>query len=142
MNLIKKTIGADKEQIIHSVAKQITLRKYLHNPNSSRSLVAQLKNEMIARGYTQLMEKALRHEVFLYETLRNKRSRLSTFRRRMVYWRMTHSYGLSIEMTSLILGKNRAAIRQGIGKAYVTLKAKASQRETLVPLEQVKKTEN
>jgi hypothetical protein len=55
---------------------------------------------------------------------------------------MTHSYGLSIEMTSLILGKNRAAIRQGIGKAYVTLKAKASQRETLVPLEQVKKTEN
>jgi hypothetical protein len=122
MTLISDTLGPDRMRRIRLIAGQVAFKRYRQKLKCSTTPKSQLEDDFLVGVHAKLLEKALVHEVFLFELLRSKKSRLATFRRRMIYWRMINSYGLSLEMASSILEKKPTAIREGLRGAQISLK--------------------
>ena len=108
---------------IHTIADSlISKRNPLKAKGERRTSQVIMDDQNIIQERTTALESVLRKEVNIYDNLRGKRSKVSTLRRRMIYWRLFRSYGLTIQMIALLLDVSQSIARKRVGEAYVQIK--------------------
>jgi hypothetical protein len=141
MTFLRQKLGSEVNRRIQFVAEFIVSRNHF-SKSENLKVQLQLSREKVLLIKAEVLACVLRHEVFLFAFLKGKKSRIACFRRRMVYWRMVNSYGLSARLASWILGVEEAEIRKNLGKVYTTLKLKERPLIISARVLQLTKTQN
>jgi len=108
---------------IHIIADSlISKRNSLKTKGERRTSQMIIDDQNIIQEGTTTLESVLRKEVSIHDNLRGKRSKVSTLRRRMMYWRLFRSYELTIQMIAFLLDVSQSIARKRVGEAYVQIK--------------------
>lgn len=120
--LIKSRHKSDRNARIHTIAEHmISTRNPLKREGKRGTRQKILDNENSFQDTTSF-ESILEKEAAIYDSLRGKRSNISTLRRKIMYWRLFRSYGLTIQMISCLLDVSPSTARKRVGEAYLRLK--------------------
>jgi hypothetical protein len=108
---------------IHIIAHNLISKRNLSKAKGERRTSQTIMDEEnIIQERTAALEDVLTKEVSICDNLRGKRNKVSTLRRRMMYWRLFRSYGLTIQMIAFLLGVSQSTARKRVGEAYVRIK--------------------
>ena len=121
--LIASKDKSNRNTRIHTIADSlISKRNPLKAKGERRTSQMIMDDQNVIQERTTALESVLRKEVSIYDNLRGKRSKVSTLRRRMMYWRLFRSYGLTIQMIAFLLDVSQSTARKRVGEAYVQIK--------------------
>jgi hypothetical protein len=120
--LIRSRHKHDRNTRIHTIAEHIISKRNPPRTEGKRGTRQKILDNENSIQETTSFESILKKEATIYDNLRGKRSNISMLRRRMMYWRLFRSYGLTIQMISCLLDVNQSTARKRVGEAYLHLK--------------------
>jgi hypothetical protein len=108
---------------IHIIADNLVSKRNLLKAKGKRRISQMIiDDENFVQERVTSLESILEKEASIYDDLRGRRSKISALRRRMMYWRLFRSYGLTIQMIASFLDVSQSTARKRVGEAYVHIK--------------------
>lgn len=109
----------DQNKKIRLIASYLISKEYSRKMKGKfRTLQMSIENENLLRERVRSFELNLQREVLLYDSVRRRKNKKSSLRRRFVFWRLFYQDKLTIHMISWLLNVNPTTIKSNIGAAY------------------------
>jgi metal-responsive CopG/Arc/MetJ family transcriptional regulator len=130
--LIRSRHKPERNSRIHTIAEHIISKRNPQKQKGLRGTRQKIQDNEDSIQETTSFETILEKEATIYDKLRGKRSNISMLRRRMMYWRLFRSYGLTIQMIACLLDVSQPTARKRVGEAYLHLKTARQRPEPSV----------